>query len=61
MEVNGFLAHAGRQIRVGDTIKLTWGRKILLLKVLALPTSPTRKVELPYQIISHEEAEEELL
>lgn len=58
MEVNGFLAHAGRQIRVGDTIKLTWGRETLLLKVVALPTSPTRKEELPYQIISQEEREE---
>jgi len=60
VEVNGSLARAGRQIEVGDTIKLTWGRKTLLLKVLALPTTPTRKGELPYQIISQEERREEL-
>jgi len=61
VEVNDSLARPGRQIRVGDTIKLTWGRKTLYLKVLALPTSLARMEDLPYQIISQEERTEELL
>ncbi len=61
MEVNGALARPGRRIAVGDTIKLTLGRKTLLLKVMALPTSPTKKAELPYQIVSEEERGEEFL
>jgi len=59
--VNGTLARPGRQIAVGDTIKLTLIRKTLILKVLALPTTPTNKGELPYQILSEEERGEELL
>lgn len=59
--MNGALARPGRQIAVGDNIKLTLGRKTLILKVLALPTTPTKKAELPYQIVSEEESGEELL
>ena len=59
--MNGALARPGRQIEVGDSIKLTLRRKTLILKVLALPTTPTKKAELPYQIVSEEERVEELL
>jgi len=60
VEVNGSLARPGRQIRVGDTIKLTWVRKTLLIKVLSLPSSPKSRGEPPYQIVSQEERGEEL-
>jgi ribosomal 50S subunit-recycling heat shock protein len=51
--VNGRLAKPGTEVKVGDLVSLTWGRKTTEVEVLAVPerSIPTAQAKTIYQVL----------
>ena len=56
--VNGVVAKPSKELKVGDTLTITYGHKILEIKVASLIDS-TKKIDAPlmYELISQKDKE----
>jgi len=59
VKVNGHIARAGKEIKVGDELEIRFGRKTVALQVLSLPESAVSKKAASemYRIIREEKAD----
>jgi ribosomal 50S subunit-recycling heat shock protein len=59
VKVNGHIARAGKEIKVGDEIEIRFGRKTVTLQVLSLPEGAVSKkiASEMYLIIREEKAD----
>ncbi|MGB9792524.1 MAG: RNA-binding S4 domain-containing protein [Thermacetogeniaceae bacterium] len=56
VQLNGRVAKAGSQVKPGDVITLTWGRKVIQVEVLEVPERaiPASQARNTYRLIREE-------